>query len=241
LEEDIGDIFNKKTILARNDVKLRDLDWTIKPETYKTYKEKPKLKLPSPTFIDSPSIWEILSKRRSRRNFTPNKISIENISLLLWATQGITSFIEGYGLRTAPSAGALYPIETYLIVNRSLEIEPGIYHYYIPLHSLELMESGNFEKNISSASLNQTIAETADLVFTWTARIERSKWKYLQRSYRYVYIEAGHIAQNLALAAESLSLGCCNIGAFYDEEINHILGIDGKKEFIIYMACVGFV
>ena len=119
------------------------------------------------------------------------------------------------------------------------EIEKGIYHYNIKNHFLEEIKLGDFGDNLAHAALNQNMCATSSVVFIWTAIFERSKWKYSQRAYRYIYLDAGHIGQNLALAATNISCGSCHVGAFFDDEINLILGIDGVEESAIYLSVVG--
>ncbi len=145
----------------------------------------------------------------------------------------------GFEFRACPSAGALYPVETYLAINNVEDIEPGIYHYNVKNHELDQIKKGDFRLHIAQAALDQDMAYSANAVFVWTAVFQRSKWKYEQRAYRYVYLDAGHIAQNLALAAVSLDLGTCQIGALYDDEVNLLLEIDGKEESVLYMSVVG--
>jgi len=141
--------------------------------------------------------------------------------------------------RTAPSAGALYPIETYVIANDVGKLKSGLYHYAIQSHQLERLRDGDLSRSIAMAALGQAICATAPVVFVWTAIVERLKWKYRQRAYRYIYLDAGHIAENLALAAVSLGLGTCQIGALFDDEVNRILDIDGTEETAIYMSVAG--
>ena len=155
----------------------------------------------------------------------------------MWAAQGITD--QKFGFRTAPSAGALYPVETYLVVNFVEDIDPGIYHYSVEAHELDLLMSGDFRTRIAHAALDQGIAYNANVVFIWTAIFQRSKWKYKQRAHRYVYLDAGHIAQNVALAAVAMNLGSCQVGALYDDEANDLLGVDGTEESVIYMTVIG--
>jgi SagB-type dehydrogenase family enzyme len=133
----------------------------------------------------------------------------------------------------------LYPVETYLVVNSVETIKPGVYHYAVPDHALEQLKAGDYSAEIARAALDQEMAQRANVVFVWTGVFGRSKWKYKQRAYRYVYLDAGHIAQNLALAAEALGLGSCQIAALYDEEANDLLGVDGEEESTIYMTSVG--
>jgi SagB-type dehydrogenase family enzyme len=166
-------------------------------------------------------------------------ITAQQLSQLLWATQGTTRQIREHQFRAAPSAGALYPIETYLAVNSVEDLSPGLYHYDALDAVLQLLNEGAQGPRAASAALDQGMAETAAVVFIWTAIPQRSRWKYLERAYRYIYLDAGHIAQNLYLAATGLGLGCCGIGALYDEEVNDLVGVDGTTETVVYMCTVG--
>ncbi len=173
------------------------------------------------------------------RAFSSQPLSKLDLGFLLWASTGIQRIEHGYDFRNAPSAGALYPIETYVGVNNVEDVDKGIYHYNIKDHSLEEIKTGNFGDAIAHAALDQTICAIAPVVFIWTAMFNRSKWKYAQRAYRYVYLDAGHIAQNLALAATSITCGSCQVGAFFDDEINSILDLDGEEESVIYLTVAG--
>jgi len=188
---------------------------------------------------DNFQIYEILENRKSIRNFSTKPITKEQLSYLLWTTTGIRRKEYNFEYRTAPSAGALYPIETYLIINNVEEISEGIYHYSIKDHVLEELKLGDFGIEISNAALGQNMCAKAPIVFVWTAIFERSKWKYEQRGYRYIYLDAGHIGHNLALSATSLNLGSCQIAALFDDEVNDLIGVDGKDESTIYMSVVG--
>jgi SagB-type dehydrogenase family enzyme len=130
-------------------------------------------------------------------------------------------------------------VETYLAIHDVEGIEPGVYHYAVGKHELDQLKVGDFRTEIARAALDQEIAYLANVVFVWTAVFERAKWKYRQRAYRYVYLDAGHIAQNVALAAVALGLGSCQIAALYDEEANRLLDVDGANESTIYMTVVG--
>jgi SagB-type dehydrogenase family enzyme len=110
----------------------------------------------------------------------------------------------------------------------------------VAAHALEKLKSGSFNKQLARAALDQDFLAEAAVVFIWTAIFARSSWKYRQRAYRYIYLDAGHIAENLALAAVACHLGSCQVGAFYDEEINALLGLDGREESTIYLSAVGF-
>jgi SagB-type dehydrogenase family enzyme len=167
-------------------------------------------------------------------------LSLDTLSFLLWASTGVQRKEQGYDFRTAPSAGALYPIETYLIANNVEDLKKALYHYNIQDHTLEELKVGNFAEEIAYAALGQKICVDAPVVLVWTAIFERSKWKYAQRAYRYVYLDAGHIAQNFALSATSIGLGTCQVGAFFDDEINQVLGVDGIEESVLYLSVAGY-
>jgi len=234
-----GDEFLKNSKYTRGKLPHHRLDWMIKPPVFKEYLDTEYISLPPPLADEGEGLWTALSRRRSVRAYTEDPISLQNLSQLLWATQGITGHAGDHQLRTAPSAGALYPIETYLSVNRVLGIDSGLYHYSPAHHRLDLIAQGNFAKQVRAGALDQQIAEKSAVNFLWSAIFERSKWKYLQRAYRYIFLDAGHIAQNLALAAAALRLGICQIGAIYDDELNEILGLDSINESVIYMSTVG--
>jgi SagB-type dehydrogenase family enzyme len=238
LPQKIGDKFHQETKYERGKLPRHRLDWSTKPPVFKTYSGTKSIPLPEPQHENDLTLWEVLTKRRSKRAYTKDMITLEQLSQILWATQGITARVSGHALRTAPSAGALYPIETYLWVNRVSTLEQGLYHYAVQTHELELLKKGDFSKEVTRGALDQGIAGDAAITFIWSAVIERSRWKYLQRAYRYIFIDAGHIAQNLALAAEAVGLGSCQIGAIYDDEMNSILDLDGIEESVIYMSSV---
>lgn len=184
-------------------------------------------------------LYDVLQTRRSHRNFDREPISLAVLSQMVWAAQGATAQIQHMLLRTAPSAGALYPVETYLVVNRITELAAGVYHFYLPDWNLHAVRTGDFGEQLASAALGQNLVAQCAVVFCFTSVIERSKWKYGERGYRYMYLDAGHIGQNLALAAQAQGLACCMIGAFFDDEINALLGVDGESETILYLGCVG--
>jgi SagB-type dehydrogenase family enzyme len=239
MKEPIGDLFQKETKYFRGKLPGRPLLWHKKPKTYKHYPKAPKIDLETPATKGGAPLWATIAKRRSVRNFKDKPLSKQDLSQLLWAIQGITRREMGFEFRACPSAGALYPVETYLILNSVAGIDAGIYHYYIPDHNLEQLQKGDFRLKIAQAALDQDMAYAANAVFVWTALFGRAKWKYEQRAYRYVYLDAGHIAQNLALAAVSFNLGTCQIAALYDDEVNSLLAVDGEEESVLYMSVVG--
>ena len=240
MQDDFGDVFQTNTKYKRNQSLSHVLSWSNKPETYKSYNTKRiPLSFDSAAQSLSPSLKGLLKIRKCIRSFSNKSLTLSELSFLLWASTGIRVEEDGYEFRTAPSAGALYPIETYILANNVEDLPKGLYHYNIKLNALEELKVGELSEELAHSALNQEMCIEASVVFIWTAVFSRSKWKYRQRAYRYVYLDAGHIAQNLALSATDIDLGSCPIGAFFDDEINSILGLDGKEESVIYLTVVG--
>jgi SagB-type dehydrogenase family enzyme len=233
----IGDEFFKRTIYSRTR-HFAGFKPEKMAEPFKQYPASRKLKLAVPGLPEG-SLWKALENRRSRRELKPVAIGKDQLSLLIWACQGVTSKVSGYFLRTAPSAGALFPVETYLVVNRVDGIDPGIYHWNLVEQSLEELRSGDFSKEIEAAALNQGMCRNGSAVFIWSAVFSRSAYKYSDRAYRYIFMDAGHICQDLYLACEDLGLGCCAIGAFFDDDVDGLLGLNSDDESSIYLAAVG--
>ena len=235
----VGDDFQKATKYNRSKSLGGNLNWADKPEIYKSYPSSKTVKLPKQHQESTLLFTEVLQRRKSVRTFSTQPLSKTDLAFLLWASTGIQRTEHGYEFRTAPSAGALYPIETYIAANNVEGMEKGIYHYNIRNHSLEELKTGCFGEAVAHAALDQEMCAAAPVVFVWTAFFKRSKWKYAQRAYRYIYLDAGHIAQNLALATASIACGSCQVGAFFDDDINSILGVDGTEESSICLSVVG--
>jgi SagB-type dehydrogenase family enzyme len=241
MEKNIGEDFQAETKYFRDKRLGGNLVWANKPEVYKSYPSSKTIQLPNNLRESKISFSDVLQKRRSTRTFSDEPLSKVDLAFLLWASTGIQRIEHNCAFRTAPSAGALYPIETYLAVNNVEDLDQGIYHYNIKNHLLEEIKLGNFGEPLAHAALDQDMCADSAVIFIWTAVFQRSIWKYSQRAYRYVYLDAGHIAQNLALAATSINCGSCHIGAFFDDEINSIIAIDGKEESTICLSVVGDV
>lgn len=182
-----------------------------------------KIDLPAPEKVKGMSVEKALSRRRSVRNYTDQALDVQQISQLLWSAQGITS---DWGGRTAPSAGATYPLEIYVVVNKSETVTAGVYHYENKDHSIQLVKKGFWGKKLSQASLGQASIEQAPVDIIITAVVQRTAERYGERAERYVYMEAGHVSQNIYLQAESLGLGTVVIGAFHDDQVQKVLGIE---------------
>jgi SagB-type dehydrogenase family enzyme len=237
-----GEDFQRLSKYRRDTMRGRELDWDNMPETYKQYPpDLERVELPAYDTEGGAPLFQLLEKRRSVRSFAPRPLDGKILSQMLWAAQGITLDHGQYQFRTAPSAGALYPVETYVLVNRVTGIKPGIYHYDLQNHSLTLLREGDFGRNMARAAMGQGVIEKAPAVLIWSALVRRGMWKYEQRAYRYFYLDAGHIAQNSALAAVALGLGSCQIGAFFDDEVNELLQLDGEKETALYMTAFGWL
>lgn len=237
----IGNRFQEETKYTPERIGGYTLDWKTFPEQFKNH-ESPLaiIGLPQPEFTGDPDLWKALYRRRSRRVYRSEEaLPLVVLSALLWATQGITEKHGDSLFRTAPSAGGLFPVETYLNVRLVEGLEAGIYHFRPGRFDLEFLKKGEFSRPLAEAALGQGIVSTAQVTFVWSAVLPRSKWKYRQRAYRYIYLDVGHICQNLYLAGEALGLGICAIGAFFDDYANSIIGIDGNDETAIYMATVG--
>jgi len=235
----IGREFQEKTKYVRGKIPEGFYGTKKGPAPFKTYAGAPAVSLPPPTTGGGMPVWEALKKRRSARDYAGAPLSADELSQLLWASTGATQQYGGYLLRTAPSAGALFPIETYVQVKDVSEIAGGIYHYGVRDHTLSLVREGDLSAGLAEAALGQMMVADAGAVFLWTAVFGRSAVKYLERAWRYVYLDAAHVAQNLLLAAAALGLAACPIAALYDDEVNEILGVDGADESILYMASVG--
>jgi len=235
----IGDKYQQETKYDPGRMPSHHLVWESKPDVYKEYPETQKIDLATFELSQPMSLDRAFRQRKSIRDFQAKPISHGRLSYLLWASTGIQRIEEGYAFRTVPSAGALYPIETYVVVNNVRKLQAGVYHYSVRNHQLEQIKLGEFQQAIAAAALGQEMCVSAAVVFVWSAVFERCKWKYGQRAYRYIYLDAGHIAENLALAAVSINLGSCEIGALYDDHVNAIIGIDGMEESVLCMAVVG--
>ena len=187
--------------------------------------------LPEPKAKGAMSLEESISKRRSIRSFTSKRLTLEEISQLIWATQGITE--KGSGFRAAPSAGALYPLEIYLIK------EDGVFHYDVKGHSLKKTGSRDVRGEIARAAWGQLFIRQAPISIIICAVRERMTARYGKRGNRYVDIEVGHVAENLHLQAVALGMGSVPVGAFTDSEVQKILGLPRGTE-PVYIVPVGY-
>ncbi len=239
LKKTIAYLYMEETKFDRDTLYERARPNILPAEPFKRYKAAEKVLLARRWDGKGAELWKVLQERRSRRNYTRAAISLGDLSILLWASQGVTAQAGPYYLRTAPSAGALYPIETYLVAGRIEGVKPGLYHYDVKGFQLETLKKGEFLNDISRMALGQGFVRDAACVFIWTSVLRRTMSKYGNRGLRYIFLDAGHICQNLMLASEALDLGACPVAAFFDMELNEFLDIDGIEETAIYLAAVG--
>lgn len=205
---------------------------------------KPLMDLPKPEEMDlgGYDLRKAIEERRSLRRYSSDALSLEELAYLLWLTQGVKSVHDKKKVtfRTVPSAGARHPLETYLSINHVEGLEPGLYRYVASTHQLVALRiDPAFNTALTEASLGQRHVATSAVTFIWAAVPYRTAWRYAERSYRYLYLDAGHVCQNLHLAAESLHCGVCAVGAFNDDAADELLGLKPPEMFVIYMATLG--
>ena len=186
--------------------------------------------LPGPTLKGSVALEETLARRRSVRSFTAEPLTMQELGQLVWAAQGIT--LPSRGFRTAPSAGALYPIELYIVT------ADGLYHYVPQGHKLRVLNEGDLRGDLARAALGQSSIRNAAADFVVTAVYDRTTRKYSDRGNRYVHIEVGHVGQNIHLQAAALGLGSVPIGAFRDDRVKSVLSLPADHE-PLYIIPVG--
>ena len=207
---------------------------------YKSYPRMPKIEL-SKNFPDLGKFENILKNRRSTREFNTGKeLTLNQLSTLLYFSAGVKSNNANPNLvrRFYPSGGARYPLEIYLGIKKVDEIDSGIYHYNVKEHLLENIGGSEYLNELLS-TLYYPWSRNAAIIFIITAAWDRNFIKYKDRGYRIVLMEAGHLAQNLALTAAALNIGCCNLVGFHDKKINEILDIENSDESTLYMAVLG--
>jgi SagB-type dehydrogenase family enzyme len=219
------------------------------PPVQKPYPDKAALVdlvAPEVLTVGKMPLIEAIKHRKSRRKYTGGLLTLEELSFLLWATQGIRRGEGANGgnvgrLRTVPSAGARHPFETYLLVSGVEGVDPGLYRYLFLEHKLCLLSADTALKvQVDDACYGQFVMESS-VVFICTVIPIRTEWRYSIISHKVIAQDSGHVCQNLYLACESIGAGTCAIGAYIQKKIDPILGVDGKDEFTIYVATVGKV
>lgn len=207
------------------------------------FPQYPAFPLPSPASAPTMPLAEAIVQRRSAGTLSPQPIRLETLASLLHFAYGVTSDKEDgtalRALRAAPSGGALFPLELYFHATNVTGLKAGIYHYDPTRNEVQLLREGNEIHAVADAMVQQDIATGSSLIIWITAIFERTVFKYGDRGYRFVLIEAGHVGQNLNLVATALGLECLNIGGFFDRRMDELLGLDGLTHSTIYMAAIG--
>lgn len=206
---------------------------------YKEYPGRPAVPLPAPAPLNM-LLAETIASRRSIRGFSAKPLDVADLSAILAAADGLTHRMGPYDLRSAPSGGGLFPIELYLVATSVDSLAAGIYHFRLADSSLVQVSGGDFGGRLAAAALDQECVKNAPAGIVLTARFDRSTRKYADRGYRYTYMEAGAICQNIYLAATALHLGTVAVGAFFDQEVNDLMGIDGVTEAALLIMPVGY-
>jgi SagB-type dehydrogenase family enzyme len=182
-----------------------------------------------------------IRSRRSLREYSGEAVSLAELSALLWATQGVDRvWKDVVTFRSVPSAGARHAFETLVVANRVEGLPAGLYQYLA--HGRRLLAAASFSatsSELAASCLGQKMIEQAAVTFVWVAVRERMTWRYGERGYRYLYLDAGHVCQNLYLACEAIGAGACAIGAYDDEAVNALFHLDGRERFAVYLASVG--
>ena len=201
------------------------------------------IQLPEPELLPDQQVnfLELVELRSTIREYSEKAISLQELSYLLWCTQGVNMGLPGGGtMRNVPSAGARHAFETYLYLQRVEGLVPGIYRFLPLEHALVLVyDDAEHIEAVAQGFKMKTMVEHSAVTFIWTAELARMTYMFGNRAYRYLFLDAGHVCQNLYLAAQTLKMGVCAVGAFYDEALNKALALDGENEFTIYAATLG--
>jgi len=207
------------------------------------YEGYPRIDLPSSSVIPDISLFRVMESRISIRSFTYSTLSLKDLAVILHYSYGVTRACDEThlprGFRMVPSGGGLYPLEIYLHTAQLENTQPGLFHYNPEHNSLRQVRAGNATQEISQAMVQPEIGLKASVLIFITAFFERSTFKYQDRGYRFILIEAGHVAQNLNLVSNALGYGSVNIGGFFDREIDDLLGLDGVTHSTMYMIAIG--
>ncbi|MEW6412562.1 MAG: SagB/ThcOx family dehydrogenase [Candidatus Zixiibacteriota bacterium] len=235
----ISQRFHHETSYGDEGSKAETPHWGKEVPLYKSYEGAKKIKL-EPLAGTGVTLEKALDERKSTRSFAEKHVSLDLVARVLLAADGITHSSRGYQMRTAPSGGALYPIDIYIAAADVESLEDGLYHFHVADSSLDLVKEGDFSSQLHKASNGQAAVGFSPLTVILAARWDRSTVKYSDRGYRYCYIEAGCISQNISLQCAALGLGTVVVGAFNDDRLNEFLGVDPKQEAAILMMPIGW-
>jgi SagB-type dehydrogenase family enzyme len=190
--------------------------------------------------VKSLNLTEAIISRRSVRKYEDEPLTIDELAYACYMTQGIEELKEKYTLRTVPSGGARHAFETLILVNNVTGLSPGLYRYIATKHQLGIIkEDGEIKERILEATYGQKMVVNSAVTFIWYADSYRMTYRYQTRGYRYLFLDAGHVMQNLYLVSSQLDCGTCAIAAYDDDLMNQAVNLDGEKRFVIYMAPLG--
>ncbi len=204
---------------------------------------KPVHDLPDPSgvTVNKVDLTDAINSRVSVRAYSDEPLSLDELSYVLWSTQGVKEVTKRPAtLRTVPSAGARHCFETFVLVNRVEGLKPGLYRFLAIDHKLQEVDmSGDIAERVTEGCFGQRFVYNSAITLILTAVRYRMMWRYTERGYRYMHLDAGHVMQNLYLCAEAIDSGACAIAAFYDDQINETLGVDGVDQFTVYVGALG--
>jgi SagB-type dehydrogenase family enzyme len=237
--------FMKSNYSAIEDVTTDQMAGKPVPPLEKTTEDgQPVVELPAPdaSVVCRTNVHECIKHRRSERQFWERPLSLAELSYLLWATQGVAEVVsDGKAtLRTVPSGGARHPFETYLLIHRVSDLEPGVYRYQPVEHQLVPLRPGlDWVEPAVEAAYGQRFVGEGAAVFVWSCIPYRGEWRYHVAAHKVMLIDAGHVCQNLYLACEAVCAHTCAIAAYDQKAMDALLGLDGEDEFVVYLAPVG--
>ena len=243
-EPDVAALYHLHSSNVRRRAVELAVDEDRHPPRFRTYPGAPRVALPGRDFaeLDAP-LGTLLERRASHRDFTGTPLPLETLGRLLYASYGVRGVRDFEGQRfphrPAPSAGGLYPLELYLALQHVEGVADGVYHYDAAAHALELRRPGAAQPRLAELTLGQEMLGVANAVVLVAAVFERTMWKYGQRGYRYVWLDAGHLGQNLYLVADALGLGAVAVGGFFDAELHALVGLPEDEEQVIYVVGIG--
>lgn len=244
VDPDLARLYHEHSgyVRGRSAQRHDDPDVAGGPPPFRVYPDRERHLLPGRDFKLPVSLGEALRSRRSTRLFESGALESEVLGRLLHASLGVRGYVDVDGERVTkrpfPSAGGQYPLEVYVATQSVTGVPDGAHHYSVREHELVTRRSGAIHPRLADLAIHQEMIASANFVVIITAIFERTMWRYEQRGYRHILLEAGHLGQNLCLCAAALGLGAVPIGAFYDHELNALLRLE-PDELALYMICCG--
>jgi len=234
----IGERFHWETSFGNAGAKGQPV-WGASVPLYKEYPDARRVSLNTSLVSDMP-LAQAIAERKSTRQFSDKSVTIPELTKILLSANGLTNQTHGYAHRTTPSAGALYPIDLYVAVHSVEGLDSGLYHFQVIDTTLALIESGDLGEQMQEAANDQSAVGNSPVTVVIAAHFDRVTKKYADRGYRYAYMEAGAVMQNVYLQATALGLGTVSVGAFNDDLLNELLGINGVHEAGLVIMPIGW-